>query len=127
MQHISSHLSGGPDKKKSKATERGELMRYFMHKLNMTRTRDGLPPITMGRLGRVLVAIPTQDMYFLKSICDDAQKRGDIDSFSKKFWWELNPKNHTEEAKKKQEKETKIYNKMFIQKRRKTGETAYDA
>ena len=97
-------MSGGPERKRDRATERGELMQYFMQKLNMTRTRDGLAPITMGRMARLLAGIPTQDLYFLKSICDDALKRNGIDSFSKRFWWEINPKKHTEEAKKEQEK-----------------------
>jgi hypothetical protein len=104
MQHISSHMAGGPGRKRDKATERGELMRYFMLKLNMTRTRDFLPPLTMPRMGRVLEKIPTNDLYFLKSVCDDALKRNGIDAFSKKFWWEINPKKHTEEVKKEQEK-----------------------
>ena len=94
-------MAEGPGKKKDTATERGELMRYFMKKLNMTRTKDGLGPLTFGRMGRVLQTIPTQDLYFLKSVCDDASKRGDMNSFSKRFWWEINPKNHTEEAKAK--------------------------
>lgn len=103
MDHISSHMSGSGKKKKDRATERGETMQYFMQKLNAGRARDGMPPLTMGRMGRILVGIPTQDLYFLKSVCDDAAKRGDMTSFSKKFWWEINPKNHTEEAKAKRE------------------------
>ncbi len=109
MHHIGKHISGAVrPNKKEKATERGEMMRYFMDKLNMARVRDGLGPLTMGRMGRMLVAIPTQDLYFLKSICDDADKRNGLDGFSKKFWWEINPKNHTPEAKKAQEKLAKI-------------------
>lgn len=98
MQHISAHLKGQGGRK-DRASERGELMQYFRQKLNMTRARDGLAPLAMARMGRVLQAIPTSDLYFLKSICDDAQKRGGIDAFSKKFWWEVNPKHHLEEAK----------------------------
>ena len=121
MQHISSHIAEGPLKKKDRATERGELMRYFMQKLNITRTRDGLMSLTMGRMGRALEAIPTKDLYFLKSVCDDASKRGDINSFSKKFWWEINPKNHTEAAKAAQAKEAKkkFGNAPYSQKRKK--------
>jgi len=90
MEHIGKSL----EKKKAaeKKTERGELMRYFMEQLNVGRIKDGLPPLTMGRMGRLLVAIPTRDLYYLKSVCDDAANRGQ--SFSKKFWWEINPKKH---------------------------------
>jgi hypothetical protein len=109
MHHIGQHITGKAPlaKKKSRDTERGELMEYFMHRLNIARKRDGLPALTMGRMGRLLVAIPTKDLYFLKSICDDADKRGGLDAFCKKFWWEINPKNHTPEAKKEQEKKAK--------------------
>jgi hypothetical protein len=92
MDHISSHIR--PAAKKSKITERGELMEYFLGKLNAGRVQDGLAPMTMGRMARVFVGIPTKDIYFLKSICDDAQKRNGPSAFSKKFWWEMNPKNH---------------------------------
>jgi hypothetical protein len=93
MEHIGKHMSEGSDRsKKDKATERGELMKYFMEKLNRSRAGDGLPPLTMARMGRTLVAIPTKDLYYLKSVCDDADARGGPASFSKKFWWEVKPK-----------------------------------
>lgn len=92
MDHIGSHLRRSLSK--AKETERGELMRYFCQKLNVARARDGLPPVTMGRMGKLLEKIPTKDLYYLKTVCDGAP------NFSKKFWWEINPKNHTEAAKK---------------------------
>lgn len=98
MHHIGKHISGAVRPKKEKATERGEMMRYFMDKLNYARVRDGLAPLTMGRMGRTLVAIPTKDLYYLKSVCDDADKRGGLDAFCKKFWWEVKPRK--EEKKK---------------------------
>jgi hypothetical protein len=89
MEHIGKHMrQESPRSKKDKATERGELMQYFMKALNISRVRDGLPPLTMPRMGRLLVAIPTKDLYYLKTVCDNAK------DFSKKFWWEINPKNH---------------------------------
>ncbi len=90
MKHISAHI-----KKKAAATretERGEIMQYFCERLNPERIRDGYPPLTMGRMGKVLQALPTKDLYYLKKVCEDAP------NFSKKFWWELNPKKHTPEA-----------------------------
>ena len=97
MEHIGKHMkSDSPRSKKERATERGELMKYFMDKLNRARGRDHLPPLTMGRMGRLLVAIPTPDLYYLKSVCDDAESRaGTMDAFSKKFWWEIKPKKET--------------------------------
>ena len=87
MDHISSHIKKAAYKK-DRVTERGELMQYFMERLNTARVRDGLGKLTMPRMGRMLLAIPTKDLYYLKSVCDNAK------DFSKKFWWEINPKNH---------------------------------
>lgn len=94
MEHIGKHMDAR--KKNEKQTERGELMRFFLERLNAARAKDGLGPLTMPRMGRVLVAIPTKDLYFLKSICEDAGARGGPNAFSKKFWWEVNPKKHGE-------------------------------
>ncbi|HEV7449488.1 MAG TPA: hypothetical protein VGP13_03040 [Candidatus Paceibacterota bacterium] len=94
MHHIGKHIAGqAPQKKKGRDNERGELMQYFMERLNRSRGRGGLPLLTMPRMGRLLVAIPTKDLYFLKSVCDDAETRsGSVDTFSKKFWWEIKPR-----------------------------------
>jgi len=86
MQHIGGKLKLSASKVRQ--TERGEMMRYFCGELNKTRIRDGLPPITMGRMGKILENIPTKDLYYIKRVCDDAP------NFSKKFWWLLDPKKH---------------------------------
>lgn len=101
MQHIGRHIRGEVRTKRERLTERGEMMRYFMDKLNIARKRDGLPQLTMGRMGRLLVAIPTKDLYYLKSVCDDSDKRGGVDAFSKKFWWETKPRKEEEKKPKK--------------------------
>ena len=82
MKHISEHLIMKRDTA-DRRTERGELMRFFLDKLNTGRSVDGLPPLTMGRMGHILQGIPTKDLYYLQSVCNDAK------NFSKKFWWEL--------------------------------------
>ncbi len=88
MKHIGSHLAKTLEK--SRKTERGELMKYFIQKLNGERARDGLPAISMPRMGKLLQQIPTKDLYYIKRVCDDSS------NFSKKFWWLLNPKKHQE-------------------------------
>jgi hypothetical protein len=90
MKHIATQLQRSLSD--ARKTERGELMRYFCRKLNVGRIRDGLPSITMGRMGKLLQAIPTKDLYYLKRVCDDSA------NFSKKFWWEIDPKKHEKEA-----------------------------
>ena len=87
MDHISSHIRKKA-REKERSTERGELMRYFRDTLNRSRVRDGLPELTMPRMGRLLQGIPTKDLYYLKRVCDNAG------NFSKKFWWEINPSKH---------------------------------
>lgn len=78
-------------KGRKRLTERGELMRFFQRHLNHARATDGLEPITMPRMGAILEGIPTEDLYYLKSVCTRAK------NFSKRFWWELDPKKHLPE------------------------------
>ena len=92
MDHISAHIRSAP-RKKERITERGELMQYFRTELNRTRVRDGLPALTMPRMGRILQAIPTKDLYYLQSVCTRAK------DFSKKFWWEIKPRKDDKEKK----------------------------
>jgi len=91
MRHIGAHLRKSVQN--ARQTERGELMQYFCERLNRARERDGLPQITMGRMGKMLEKIPTKDLYYIKSVCDDAE------NFSKKFWWLLNPKKYEKKNK----------------------------
>lgn len=72
-------------------TERGELMRFFCRHLNHARTADGLVQISMPRMGKILEQIPTADLYYLQSVCTKAK------NFSKRFWWEIDPKKHVKE------------------------------
>jgi hypothetical protein len=45
----------------------------------------------MPRMGKILEGIPTADLYYLQSVCTKAK------NFSKKFWWEVDPKKHEPE------------------------------
>ena len=89
MQHIKMSLRH--TKARIRETERGELMKYFLDRINPGRIRDGLPKLTMGRMGKILEQIPTKDLYYLKRICDDSA------NFSKRFFYELDPKKHPQE------------------------------
>lgn len=90
MKHIG-ELAPRLEKSKTRKTERGELMQYFRTYLNASRAHANLPLLSMARMGRILQGIPTKDLYYLKSVCDKAK------SFSKKFWWEIDPKKHAPE------------------------------
>ena len=78
---------------RKRLTERGELMRFFTRHLNLSRVPEGYQPITMARMGAILEGIPTPDLYYLQSVCTKAK------NFSKKFWWEVDPKKHLPENK----------------------------
>ena len=86
MRHIGITLK--QTRARIRETERGELMKYFVDRLNPSRVRDNLPKITMSRMGKILEQIPTKDLYYLKRICDDSA------NFSKRFWYELDPEKH---------------------------------
>ena len=90
MRHIQMNLK--QTRSRLRQTERGELMRYFVDRINPSRVRDGLARITMARMGKILEQIPTKDLYYLKRICDDSG------NFSKRFFYELNPKKHGDTA-----------------------------
>jgi len=91
MKHISTHIKRAAARKRE--TERGELLKFFCDRINGDRVRDGYSKISIARMGKTLEKIPTKDLYYLKRVCDDAQ------NFSKKFWWELNPKKHEDNKK----------------------------
>ena len=91
MKHIGRHLS--TRQQRLRITERGELMKYFCERLNASRRHDGLPQITMGRMGKMLEQVPTKDLYYIKRMCDEAE------NFSKKFWYLLNPDKFTGDKK----------------------------
>jgi hypothetical protein len=86
MQHIGGKLKFTASK--ARETERGELMRHFCEELNSTRIEEGYDRISMGRMGKILEGIPTKDLYYIKRVCRDAK------SFSKTFWWLLDPTKH---------------------------------
>lgn len=77
--------------KKQTGTERGELFKYFITKLNPPRIAKGFRPLTYPRMGKLLQGIETKDLYYLKTICEDSK------NFSARFFWELDPKKHNSE------------------------------
>ena len=91
MQHIGSMVQ--KTFSKTRETERGEIMKFFCHRLNIERVIDGYPKITMSHMGKILESLPTKDLYYLKRVCSDAK------SFSKRFWWELDPDKHEDDDK----------------------------
>jgi hypothetical protein len=77
--------------RKRRRSERGDLIETFLLRLNPGRKAKGYPPLTYGRLAYLLTGIKTPDLYYLMSVCNDAERRGY--PFSAIFWRELKPKN----------------------------------
>jgi len=74
-----------PDKRRR--TGRSDLLETFLLRLNPGRKAKGYPPLTYGRLAYLLTGIKTADLYYLLSVCTDAERRGY--PFSAIFWKEL--------------------------------------
>lgn len=71
--------------KKGRRSERGDLLEYFMQKINTQRIKDGYAPIKVSYIAfRVGHLKRLEDLYYLQSICNDAEKRGGI--WSKVFF-----------------------------------------
>jgi hypothetical protein len=75
-----------PKSKTNRPTERGELLTYFILRINAERGK-GYSPYTIPRLAQKLQGFGLQDLYYLRSICDDTRNRGG--SWSKCFFGSL--------------------------------------
>lgn len=90
-------MAGRQAKDKGRATERGELLKYFNDRvLNKKGKKFGIPFFAMKLQG-----FKEQDLYHLKSVCEQESKRSFIDkktgktvqlTFGMVFWIELKPK-----------------------------------
>ncbi len=72
-------------------SERGELLQFFLEKLNEARKGTKYKPLRPAALGVKLSHLSVSDLYYLKSDCLDAERRGY--SFSKRFWWSIKPQS----------------------------------
>lgn len=76
MNSLSQLLTKYQPKEKSKITERGELLTYFLDKLNWKREEKGMKKLTIPAVAVKLTGIPTEDLYYIKSVCDDWEREG---------------------------------------------------
>jgi len=81
---------------KSHATERGELLDKFWHTLNVNRVGTKFKVLSKGRVAQMISHIPTKDLYYFHSICNDAGNRSQVyaQGFSKRFYYELKTKDN---------------------------------
>lgn len=74
----------------------GDMLRYFCTRLNPDRIQSGYKPLTERGVQKILgVMNTTRDLAWLKSVCDDADRRGF--SFSKRFWYYVKLQKHVED------------------------------
>ena len=73
--------------KTGEKNERTELLRYFFEKLSPTWTKGKL---TGGLLGMRTHHLKLHDLKYIKSICEDSERRGG--EFHVTFWGSLKAK-----------------------------------
>lgn len=79
-----------PPQKKKRETERGEFLEYFLQNVNRERIAEKRTPFTIKYIAFRLARIPTKDLYYLKTMCED-RKPGY--PFGKCFFGSLKPRN----------------------------------
>lgn len=72
--------------KATKRTERGDLITYFHQRLTDKKGKR----FNIGFIATKLAHLKLHDLYYLKSTCEDAERRGK--PFGAIFWWSIKPK-----------------------------------
>lgn len=75
--------------KQLRRSERGDLIEYFMTEANADRDGAKFKKLPLSYYAFKLSHINVKDLYYLKSVCEDARRRGN--SWSKTFWWQIRP------------------------------------
>ncbi|HZQ45101.1 MAG TPA: hypothetical protein VFA99_17755 [Acidobacteriaceae bacterium] len=78
--------------KPRRVTERGELLEYFLERVNASRRGTKYRPVTIRYIAMKVTAVPTKDLYALKSKMEDGLRRGM--SASMIFFSELKPQTY---------------------------------
>lgn len=66
---------------KSRRSERGDLLDYFLEKINLSRVGTNFKPMTKSGMAYLLSVYTTEQLYHLRFKCDKAS------NFAKCFWW----------------------------------------
>lgn len=80
MKNIKELLNKKLEVKKSRRSEKGDLVDTFLSKLNPPRIKDGYSKLTFGRMAKLLKG---KDIYPLFKECEKAK------DFSKYFWYKI--------------------------------------
>ena len=78
----------------TRETERGELLRYFTDAINKTRDGKRFKKFSIAAIAVKLSHLKQlSDLYYMKSIMEDIDRRNGPDAASKWFWWSLKRPN----------------------------------
>lgn len=88
MEHIKTLFVMPPRApKKGPRNERDEIFEYFYGKLAPAYQEFRKRPMSKRMLAVKIAHLSVQDLYYMRSVCEDAARRGQ--SFSKVFWGQL--------------------------------------
>jgi hypothetical protein len=76
---------------KERKYERGELLKEFLRNILPSWDAKRYGKMTIPRLARKLQGIPTKDLYYIDRVCKDSK------NYSKRFFWEIDPKKHQQD------------------------------
>lgn len=74
-----------------RTSERGDLLEYFTSNVNTARIGTKFKKLPISAVAVRLQGLKLADLYYLKSVCEDARRRGQ--SWSKTFWGSLKPRD----------------------------------
>lgn len=84
------HLLKQPPRPQPRSSERGDLLQYFTDRINERRKGTKFKPLTIRAIAVKLSHLGLRDLYYLKSVCDEAERRGY--PWAAIFWKEITPK-----------------------------------
>jgi hypothetical protein len=90
IKNLFGNLVRPPQKKRR--TERGELLEYFHFNVNLERDGTKYPKLPIGAVAWKLQGLTVKDLYYLKSITEDARRRGE--PWGKVFWGSLKSRDN---------------------------------
>lgn len=79
------------EKTPTKGTERGELLQFITDKINLERKGTKYKQVKIVFIATKLKGFSLWDIYYLKSVCTDSERRGG--NFSRTFFGSLKVQN----------------------------------
>lgn len=75
--------------KKSRRSERGELIEYFYTEVRKSWDEKKYGKLKISYIAFRVSYLNKSELYYLKSVCDDAARRYGREAFAKKFFYEI--------------------------------------